>query len=564
MRRKIITGLLFVAGTYHVFAQSAPTDPNGDKGSAPSGDIVTVDNYTGVGSVNVPIYNYSVDGLNLGVSLSYSTKGIRVDELASSVGLGWSLNAACEINRQVFGIEDEATLPSMCPLVNYNTHNYRGLIVPGAGENGIIDDTERDVFTANLGGRSVTFHIKNDSVYVTHPTDGIKIDIITKDYVLVAPNMVYMNFQKGIKVGSTLTENDKIVTFNITDEKGNKFYFERGDYYYEKEYEFPSWIANPTTGVYFPTVNWVISKIETYSGQVIKYTYDGNYVEYIQSVTEELTETTYKTKNNKFHGYKLHIKKIEYPGGTTVTFNTDYSTSTGRCDCAGNIRLKDITIEDKYDNLVKNKTTYILNQAYFNTPGVGINSTELAIPLNCSTIRSQISASGPDAEAIKDAHMSRGIRLKLKGITRKGTDNTSTEAYYSFDYNSTPLPYRLSPKVDYYGFYNGGTLYPVPSYYASGYGINGAYSSLPYPYTFQTDMLRICGVDKTPNHDSMQAWNITKVKTDMEETSKFSTRLTRCITQAVNIQGQEGLAFQTDAILMRRVWLDKMRMMDWL
>src|SRR5215212_2215045 len=48
---------------------------------------------TGAPGINVPLYTLKGRKLALNVGLTYATNGIKVDEIASRVGMGWSLNA---------------------------------------------------------------------------------------------------------------------------------------------------------------------------------------------------------------------------------------------------------------------------------------------------------------------------------------------------------------------------------------------------------------------------------------------------------------------------------------
>ncbi|WP_334126666.1 hypothetical protein [Empedobacter brevis] len=49
--------------------------------------------FIGGADINIPIYEIEYDGLSIPISLSYNTKGAKVADIASNVGLGWTLNA---------------------------------------------------------------------------------------------------------------------------------------------------------------------------------------------------------------------------------------------------------------------------------------------------------------------------------------------------------------------------------------------------------------------------------------------------------------------------------------
>jgi len=66
-----------------------------------------VGNFTGAPEISVPIYEIDEGGFKLPISLSYNASGIKVNDIASWVGLGWSLNAGGVITRNVIGAPDD-------------------------------------------------------------------------------------------------------------------------------------------------------------------------------------------------------------------------------------------------------------------------------------------------------------------------------------------------------------------------------------------------------------------------------------------------------------------------
>ncbi|CAM1367974.1 exported hypothetical protein [Tenacibaculum litopenaei] len=69
---------------------------------------VPVSHYTGLPNVSVPIYTVEEKGVQIPISLSYHARGVKVAEVASSVGTGWSLNYGGIVSRQIRGKADDS------------------------------------------------------------------------------------------------------------------------------------------------------------------------------------------------------------------------------------------------------------------------------------------------------------------------------------------------------------------------------------------------------------------------------------------------------------------------
>ncbi|WP_436516251.1 hypothetical protein [Ekhidna sp. To15] len=63
--------------------------------------------YTGSANIEIPIYHLSLPQIDLPISLSYRASGLKVEDHASWVGAGWTLQAGGNISRTVKGLPDE-------------------------------------------------------------------------------------------------------------------------------------------------------------------------------------------------------------------------------------------------------------------------------------------------------------------------------------------------------------------------------------------------------------------------------------------------------------------------
>lgn len=543
MKLKFLFLVLGLAGGQVLYAQSASDasqiPPASVQGNAPSRNGGSMDLFTGINNVNIPIYDYSLDGLNLGVSVSYCTQGIKVDQIASTIGLGWSLNANSYITREVHGIEDEMTFRALYKNQPYNTMiaipEQRGswVAAPNPLPAGVQkEDHLNDVFTAVLAGRVLTFTIQKDpntNQWQASISPKCEVQITT---LVDGNDPGYGNLDTSVAQDM----NQHVLTFEITDEQGNVFTFERGDYSF-KNYKVPG--LNDWFG-YYSVDSWRIKKIETYTGATINYNYTEIALDYpyyrnyqVRETYPHATSITFTdsirrsaipannpptgglsmdTSIQNWTGKASHISKIEYPNGAVVNFNMETDLSKQRCDLTSNYYvIKSISISNKLDNTISNSFKYAFNYYYLHAPHPNYSVTTVPYGTSCYAIYQAYNETDPMTD------MQMRLRLCLQSITKVGYDGVTTEPYYSFDYNTTPLPPRLSPQQDYYGFYNNATCYPL--IYTTNNGQTG--HTIPnigvslHPVTIQTAGDTIFtgsyGVDKSPNFTYTQAGVLTKV-----------------------------------------------------
>ena len=86
--------------------------------------------YTGRININVPVYEISARTMSAPISLSYNFSGVKVADMASSVGLNWSFNALGIISRMIKGMDDFNRLKfvkdAQGKVINKNEYRYKG------------------------------------------------------------------------------------------------------------------------------------------------------------------------------------------------------------------------------------------------------------------------------------------------------------------------------------------------------------------------------------------------------------------------------------------------------
>ena len=109
----ILLSLLFATGKLMAQSIQTPTiippSPTA-RGIMRYGEI-PVDYSTGVPDIEIPIYTLEGSKLKVPISISYHASGIKVNDIASEVGLGWVLNCGGMVSRTVNGRRDEAKSP---------------------------------------------------------------------------------------------------------------------------------------------------------------------------------------------------------------------------------------------------------------------------------------------------------------------------------------------------------------------------------------------------------------------------------------------------------------------
>lgn len=406
-------GDVFSQKTMPTINSPVPVSPNaaslGKYGEVPVGYS------TGVPNISIPIYDISSGGMKIPIGISYHAGGIRVEEVASWVGLGWSLNAGGVINRQIRGIPDEAangylqTNATIDKFVSYRMtddekRNYIDAVLNGN------TDSQQDLFSYNFNGQSGKFVFKPDGTVLTIP--------LTKE---------------KIEFGNFYGQDN---CWKITDEEGTVYFFTAKEITYSASYFNTSNIGYPAQSL----TSWYLTKMVNAVGKdTVSFEYTPTNTQFYSSMSqtqyfkqpvssnsacpEKYPEEDYS--GNTVNGFRLN--KINFKNGN-VSF---YAKAEQRLDYYSDHALDSIVIANNDNSFHKRFNFY----QSFNTGNQG-STRQLT---TYDHIRMFL-----DSIQVRDA----GSRINA----------------YSFKYNlssDVKLPSRVSFAQDYWGFYNGEDRNPL-------------------------------------------------------------------------------------------------------
>jgi|APLak6261698768_1056241.scaffolds.fasta_scaffold03447_1 YD repeat-containing protein len=237
---------------------------------------VPVNNYTGLPDVNIPLYSILAKDqkLKVDINLKYHPSSTAVDEIASDVGLGWSLFAGGTISRTVMSLPDEILLYSkkigiyhtnVSGSIN-NYYNVQEIISNGIqnqNEQEIVNeflweaseknkyDTQHDLWQFNFMGFTGRFYIKKNTssgALEIIPLENYNLKIInhynnSNDYLLNPyADVIYtpISFEiidtNGYKYIFDEFEETKVIPFSYNEFNGNLSTYNFADPLITKKY----------------------------------------------------------------------------------------------------------------------------------------------------------------------------------------------------------------------------------------------------------------------------------------------------------------------------------------
>ncbi len=385
----------------HVLAQDAvkniiPLSPNA--ASIAQYGETPVNKFTGVPGISVPLFEISTPNFSIPVGLSYNASGNKVEGMASSVGLGWSLNTIPVISRAVNGIPDNSAGGYFTKYQGSSVYDFY------FGLNGVTPnqydaflnyvkmgevDSEPDVFSISILGFSGKFvYDQVSEKFITFPSSNIKIEF--------SNNAFYITDDKGVNYSFDVTEE----TTTNTDQPGETVIT---SWYPSELYKFD----NPNKVTFQYRNENLITRNRLYYShyQLVQGSdagggpSDGGSVQSISLINSKV------------------VSQIDFPGGHAkfIPFTTT------RSDLAGGFAINKIELYNSRNLKIK---SFDLQYSYFVGSGCAVDDPYSRYWLKLDTV----------------------------------TDDLEPNWEYSFEYKTSQVPpCRNSPAQDYWGYYNGQT-----------------------------------------------------------------------------------------------------------
>lgn len=394
----------------------APPSPNAFNLAMLSNTSVNLN--TGTADIRVPIAELPGRSLKVPIELQYNSSGIKVQDVPSWVGSGWSLIAGGMITRVVKGKPDEEA-DGYCGTNNRGEQAYQNYTWDYVKKlDGNDWDGEPDIFYFNYLGKSGKFILDEQGIPVPLPYSNIKIQPA---------------------IGESATPD---ASWIITDEDGTKYIFGKTTASRETTHYFTSVVVDPDPYNLGPATLVDMTFISTWYLSEIKTPNDDETVTFNYTSTAAIDYKYYTQQ----HTVTVYLKTPWFDGCT----NQDAST-------------KDINLEVTIQNpLYLSSIQTAQGSAIFQTATATRQDLSGGRALEKIIIRN-LNTTAVDTYWLRTSYsMANGCsdnlckRLQLNKLDRQGSDNIVYPAY-RFDYNPLKLPARNAHQVDHWGYYNSNT-----------------------------------------------------------------------------------------------------------
>ena len=415
--------------------------------------LIPVGMATGTPNVDIPIYVYRTTNLQVPISLTYSSNGVKVDQTASWVGLNFSLNSGGVITRIVRDDPDEDNIIGNVNFqypYNFNSNNVDALLYLDAANNDGFD-TEPDLFSFNFQGYTGKFIFDRNGTPLIMPHQNLIIQRIIDPTSAGLGNFLVMT-PDGIQYTFGAVETSKSYQFTGCG----------------KNYDGPS------------ESSWYLTEIKHPAGDVITFEYESSNYFYAASISQTARS----------------LRSAEIcPGETSPSFGTTVQTCLSKI-LVNVVRLDRIYASSPMFGSIEFVSTqdrtdlddYRLNTILIKDANETVKAFDFSYVFSSSTAFSNQYT----AEDLKH-------RMFLIALTEKDRSGKSVRAH-SFEYEDiNGLPPRLSYAQDHWGFFNkANNSHLIPK-------------DILIKDTFGRYLFNDIGGDREPNSDVSKKGILTKI-----------------------------------------------------
>ncbi|WP_417369077.1 hypothetical protein [Flavobacterium beibuense] len=438
---------------------------------------------TGLPGISIPLYTIQIPGYTLPITLDYHASGIKVDQEASWVGLGWNVNYGAQIILSVRDDIDENNsriddMPLDSDFDYYDAHPYDfqgGPIVSKELDKSRV----KDVYSFSSPTASGEFYIRDGSVspsdIVVYPPEAFKVETIG---------------------GINDQPSGGRERFRITDPQGNVYIFRTSEISYRKETHHDNYKSA-----------WYVDEIRTPTNHSIYFYYDDDGVSAEHSLTQKVDISKIQLNCNcNQNSVQNPISSVLSQGGTTYTYVKRIREIVFD---NGNSKVVFNRINDRQDlksgvfDVTKNYSISRLNTLEIrHKPNSSVNTFDLVNGYSFHYGYYNDDATGTLAYMSKRLRLDRVMTL-LEGDTHEFVYNTDND-----------LPTKGSFSKDYYGYFNGknnANLIPV--------------HNITTPY-----ITTIGGADRSVVENKVKAGVLTEIHYPTKGWTKFNYESNRYFT----------------------------------
>lgn len=378
--------------------------------------------FTGTAQFSIPIYNLGSGNLTHAISLDYATNGIKVDEIASRVGLGWTLRAGGTITRNVQGLPDEfsnRTFYHKQPTSDNDFWNY----VRQAGY-ASPPDFQPDEYSFNVNGLSGKFIKREDGSFRILTANGIRVD------------------QDNYSLNFTLTGTD-----------GTKYYFNQKEYTKSlSQVEATAPLNEPG----FIVTAWQLTKIvsQEQDSIVFNYTPFADTIKYFNGISQENSlyipiDYTYRTSRLN----EMSVLSNDALGPACLDPDCLYLTTNPQVSASLSSYLSSISFNNGRIDIITSAREDVLGERKIDSIKV-LRTRDMAL-IKCFVFKYIYSYNGSTTYSHAWTTEDLRKRLYLEQFHEVSSDLILSNKYL-FGYDDiNSLPPRLSFAQDHFGYFNG-------------------------------------------------------------------------------------------------------------